>query len=473
MSATPGPSLRRRYVYAFSGVLAQGGFRMLVNVLIGRFAGAAVLNHSAGLLAAAQLATLLGPTSYASAQTRYLARSAADPTAPSGQQSGVVRHVRGRVAVAAACVGLLVVAAVLLLDASGQDALLLLGVGWGLIAYGTAKSHMLALGRSARLAVSEVCTAAFGLAAVGGLLVCGVRDVSLLWPVAGAAWLAAGAMWLPNRSAPRLRAPLRREIDQFALSGIFGTLVSAGFLQASVLISSHYLGGVEGGQYAAAFALATPLSLVTVSVGMVLFPAFSRAIEPSAQRALLETSSTSMVALVVPPICVLMFLAPEVVDTVWGSDFGGTGAVLSLMLCAITVNAMGLAGSQALTATGVRGMRTSLLVGCVGASTGVLAWIALVPGQGAVAIAVGYMLGTLITSSVPLVIMGRRLGARYLGLLAIGWGAPLLAAVLASVMGALDTPTTQRVALGLTVAAAAAAGAWGLRKIVRRASVES
>lgn len=423
-------SMRRRSSYAFLGVLAQGGFRVAVNILIGRFAGAAVLGQSAGILAAAQLLTLMGPTSLSAAQTRFVALGNNDGKGLQEHRAGVVRHVRWRVLSVFMLIVLPLVAGWAIASrAPLQHIALLLALVSGLVSYGLAKSHLLGLGKFGRLAITEIVTAAAGLIAVGLLLGLGVRDVNLLWPVAATAWLCTSFTWISNSQGNSARS-LRNEIDKFAALGVVGTLVSAGFMQSSVLIASIYIGGGEAGYYAAAFALATPLSLVTTSIGMVLFPTFSKlSADDDQTRLLLERALNAMTTAVVPGVCVLMFLAPEITRVVWGNEYSPTAVLLPLMICAIGMNGVGMPSSQALTSSGVRGMRSSVSVGVVGASLGILTWFILVPTLGPLGLAAGYLVGTTVTSSMPLVLVGKRLNFAWRIHLLRGWFIPGLVAL--------------------------------------------
>ena len=439
--------LRRKSSLALVGVVAQGGFRVATNVVIGRFAGTAVLGQAAGIVAAAQFLTLLGPSSLAAAQTRFVARGAADHPGSVDFGAGVVGHVRRRVlAVGAVLVVFTVCVWGLALRTPPEHVAILVVLTGGLIAYGLTKSHLLGIGRVERMVVSEVATAIAGMLAVGGLIWAGVRDLTLLWPVAATAWMCAALSWVVNRPVA-LPASTRREVDRFAAIGVVGTLVSAGFLQSSVMVASQLIGGEEAGHYAAAFALATPLSLITISVGMILFPTFSGVSGDAAQsRRLLTRTLRVMVITLVPPLCLLMALSPEVVALVWGEEFGPTALLLPPLICAIGMAGVGMPASQALTSMGVVGMRESTRIGCVGAFAGVSVWALTVPTFGVAGLAVGYALGTSITSALPLVVMGGRLGAPRLLPLIRGWLIPCVVAAISMTLVAQETGPATRAA---------------------------
>lgn len=449
--------MRRRSLYALTGVLAQGAFRLITNVVIGRVAGAAVLGQTAGLLAAAQLMTLLGPTSLAAAQTRYVARAATDEALGEGFAVGVIRHVRfwALIVTTTVCV---IAGGIwgLMLDASPTAVVILIALAAGLSAYVLGKSHLLATGQVKRLAIAELGTAGLGLVAMAALAATGTRDVKLLAPVAFTAWICAAITWAPARSG-RLNLAQRREINAFVRVGVVGTLVSAGFLQASVLIASHVLPRLEAGIYAAAFALATPVSLITTSLGMVLFPAFARSLTAQETRALLRRALGSMLVVIVPPLCMLMLFAPELAAIVWGPQFAESAETLPVMLCAIGMGGAGLAGSQALTASGLGGMRTSMRIGILGAVTGMVVWLVSVPLLGAQGIALGYAIGTALTSCLPLFYMGRQVQMRTSRAVVMGWVAPALVAAVSVALVSNDVNLLPRGALALGLA-----GWWGV-----------
>ncbi len=446
-------NVRRNSLLVFVGVVAQGGFRVLTNVLIGRAAGTVVLGQAAGLIAAAQVLTLLGPTSLAAAQTRFVASEGSEQA-----RTAIVRHVRRRVLQ----VGALIIAAAMFvwgeaLAAPAEELVALAGLASGLMAYALAKSHLLGLGRVRRLVASEVVTAALGLGLVLTMSVMGVRDIRLVWPVAASAWSCAVLMWLQVRSTCDERHSYP-DVDKFAALGVLGTMVSAGFMQGSVLLAAKGIGGEQAGYYAAAFALATPLSLLTTSIGTVLFPAFAGSLSDSARtRHLLFRGLQVMIGVLVPPLVFVMFLSPEITRMVWGPEFTAASSILPVLICAIGFMGFGVPGSQALTSTGVSGMRTSVWIGALGASTGMMAWLLLVPRLGVQGVGIGYAVGAGITSLLPMIVMARRLGLPWVDRCLRGWIVLTLASLVSVLLILHGTGLIQRVA-----GFACVVGVWGV-----------
>ncbi|GAB2779749.1 hypothetical protein GCM10027020_36570 [Nocardioides salsibiostraticola] len=340
----------------------------------------------------------------------------------------------------------------------------LLALIGGLIVYGLAKSHMLGTGKVRRLVVSEVLTAVMGVLLMALMLSLGVRDIRLLWPVAATALLCGAMTWVSVPRGEEIAASERREISKFTRLGVLGTLVSAGFLQGSVLLAAEGIGGVAAGQYAAAFALATPLSLVTTSVGLVLFPAFAEAHADEARmRHLMRRSLQVMVTLIVPVFLVVMFSAPEVTTLVWGDGFDASAQVLPILVCAVAFLGVGMPGSQALTSTGVTGMRDSAKIGLVGAGIGVATWLLAVPMAGVDGVALGYAVGAALTSGLPLLVMTRRLRIPVVLDLMRGWVVPIGAAAAAVGCIALNmNPIWRLVGLGFSI------GTWAVLTLLQR-----
>ena len=441
-------SLRTGSAWTLAGTLAQGGFRFLLNILIGRFGGASLLGQTSGILAIAQLATLFGATSLSAALTRYTASAASDASTISAL--AVVRHLRMRMA---QWLTLMLVAVAGIVAATGalsrSDAVIAFILASGLAGYQFAKAHLLGAGEIRKASLLELTTAVAGMVLAIGLLWAGVRDENLLWPVAATAVTFLLASGLP-RGKGKPRPEVVRELDHYALLGVAGTLVSAGFLQGSMILASVGLDSQGAGEYASAFTLATPLSLLTMSVGLILFPAFSRVHQQSlAFKALLLRASSGMAVLLVPGFSLIMALSPEVTRLAWGEGVREADQVLPLLVCAVMFAGLGMPASQALTSTGVPGMATSVKIGACGLLTGTLIWAVAVPAYGAWGVGLGYLAGTLITSATPLIITAHSIGARWVPHLLRGWGTGLVvcAASVAAAHSSVDTAKRAGVAL--------------------------
>lgn len=438
-------TLRGGAVSMLAGTLAQGGFRFALNVLIGRFGGPSLLGQTAGILATAQLATLLGATSLSAALTRYLAASAGPESAA---PAAVLAHLSRRLLqwlllVPVGALGIAGATGVL----TAEAAFICFVVASSLAGYQFSKAYLLGTRRIRKASALEIVTAAGGITLTIVLLWLGVRDENLLWPIAATAtaFVALSGM---ARSDGKTAKELTREIDRFALLGVAGTLVSAGFLQGSMIVASMGLGGAEAGGYASAYTLATPLSLLTMSVGLVLYPAFARtSMESHAFSALLVRATSSMAVLLVPLFCVIMFMSPEVIAVVWAHDLTEADVVLAMLACAVMLSGLGMPASQALTSTGVHGMATSVKVGSVGLAVGLLTWAFAVPPLGAQGVALGFLAGTAITSAGPMVIVCRRVGAPWVPVLVKGWGVGLGVAAMAAVAAHADVGLAARAGL--------------------------
>lgn len=464
------PRLRRESLMAMAGVLAQGGFRVALTIVIGRFGGAVVLGQASGLLSGAQFLTLLGPTSLSATLTRHVATLSSD-SAHRHMQAGVIRHVRRRMIQFAMAI-LVAIPLVwgVLLDRQPTELVLLASLTLGLAGYGLTKAHLLGFRRIARSSVLEILTAALGLLAAVALGKIGIRDANLLWPAALAAFVFAGLAWQRAPEPSLLDKKMRQELDRFAVLGVMGTLVSAGFMYGSVIVSSEVVGGEDAGHYAAALALATPLTVVTTSIGLVLFPEFARVHHDPSKTRILLTRVVRMFAITVAPIVwLLMFFAVGIPVLVWGSDFAESSILLPALLGAMLMNGIGMPGSQALTASGVAGMGDSVRIGVAGLVTGLGVWLVGIPSMGVFAITIGYTIGTFITSAVPLLVVSRRLSIPWVLPLVRGWGFTALNIILATYFELSDSPITTRVIFAFAILTVWLLVSWrDLRGVARR-----
>ncbi|MBE7324831.1 oligosaccharide flippase family protein [Nocardioides sp. Y6] len=416
--------------FSLLGVVTSGGFRFLVNLVIGRVAGPAVLAQTASILSLAQISTLLGPSSLGAAMTRNI--SVARTTGPPGEADRIRAHVWRMLWVRALWIAPLALGAYAVVYRPSVTAVaVLLPVLVSLGVYQVAKAELLGDFAFRKVAVIEVAGVVVGVASLVALVVSGVRDARLLLPVVVSGVIFVVARGRVRRPEARLPVEKQRELREFVRLGIVGTLVSAGFMHVSVLLAVHVGGEVGGGMYVAAFTLATPLAMFTTAMGSVVLPHLSALATRHGERLLRALPMSQLMAWSVGSLLgLVMLFSDEVVALVWGAAYAESADLYPLVLGAICMTAIGMPTSIALTAAGNDGMRISARLGALGACTGAIVWLLTVSGLDVTGVAVGYLTAATVTSVAPLFFVHRLAGKRMhvRRLWPWGWGALLIAA---------------------------------------------
>ncbi|MGN6250581.1 MAG: lipopolysaccharide biosynthesis protein [Marmoricola sp.] len=278
--------------------------------------------------------------------------------------------------------------------------------------YSFARGALYGSGRAIRAAWWNIGTSVLGVVLVG----------AAVWMNLGAGWVLAvfslnyfifaGANWA--RAKPRLdRGDLGREMDRFTVYGIMGTVASAGFLNAAVVLAAVVGTPTEAGHFSAAFVLATPASLIGGTASLILFPLLSglRATESEDDRAnLVDLSSRTLAVPVVTLFSVLILLRHELIDIVWGSSYEPATSILTPLLFALLLTTLAIPAVNALTTFSARGVRQSAISSASGFMVGAVVWSLFVPAFGVDAVAYGFLAGSGVSSVVPFLITARAIG---------------------------------------------------------------
>lgn len=426
-------SIVHRGALGMAGVLFQGMSRFLTNLIIGRIGGPVVLGTVATALSTAQLLSLLWPSSTGSAASKFVARARGKEDFE--EASAVAAHLGKRTLQATLILACAAIPTWMTLDRGnliGGLYVATLVVGYS----GSSFTRGLAFGSSQVLRVTkwDVLTSSLGIAGVLVSLYFGARGLLLLMPLAAAALLFTAVCW-PWGAHGRLPPALRREIDVFVALATAGTLTSAGFLQVS-MIAARLAGGREGaGQYAAALALATPLSIVAGSLSLVLYPSMSEAYgrgDHAGFRRQTDQATRFLALVMVAVIGALVLCSRSVISLIWGTDYAEAGTLFPVLLAAILATTLGVPSVNSLTSKAQAGMLITTSASVLGLVVGVATWVLAAPHFGVVGVAIGYLTGAAITSGIAFASAWRQERQPWLGLVArIGTALAALGALFA------------------------------------------
>lgn len=413
-----GTSIAAGGMLSLVGLASQGILRFATIWLVGRLAGPVLAGTLAAAIATASLLALLWPTSAGSAASKYIARARGG--GDTSELGAVAAHFRRRAVLSGLLVaGLSIPVWVLLQDGRLLDGLCVAAFALAYSAYSFVRGVLFGAQQMARATTWDVTSSVLGLVALGGALLVGVRGSALLLPIAGAYALYSIASWpwqVPAHGP--LSTSLHRELDHFVLLGAAGSLASSGFLQLSMIVARAT--DPEGaGQFAAAMSTATPASMLAASLSLVLLPSLSEALgtgDTERFRMMSDRANRVLITAMVAIFGSLALAARLIMTILWGHRFAPESLLFPLLVLALLASNSSVASVNALAARSRRGILVTTLASIAGLLTGVVVWWLLIGRFGVFAVAVGYLVGTVVTNVVPLAAEWRVGGHQWTGL---------------------------------------------------------
>lgn len=465
--------IRDRMVYktvlSLVTIGVSGLIRLVFSVLVGRVFGASVLGHVNTVISAAVFATLLCAPGMGQAVARYLATAGLDGTSAVGRRmlawATVIHHL--------VCLGLSVLVAVLVPVDGWPDRLLVLGLTFGYGTYTYYKAVLYGVDRVERYAVLELSWDGMFVLALIAVAVSG----SSHWVLAPLVLvylgfsLGAHVSLFPRIAAAegpaRTDAVERRKILSFAAITTVGTVSSAGFLQLSQIFAFRADPGHGAGLFTAAMTLVTPAYLLPRAISVVLFPAMARAAGKSDRQSVrrqLDVGTNVLAAAMLPGFALVGMMATSLVTLFYSESFAAAGPTLVVMVWATWVSIASVPAVNALSSDTGRSYLVPAGASVLGFLIGLGWW--LIAGTSILAVAWGYLAGSVVQSAIPMVECWRRHGVPSASLIA----RTLLVAAVGLVAGLLMAaqPTGEQLLAGIAAAAIAAAAVFPeLRSLVR------
>lgn len=418
LTVPTGGSMASRGLLSMVGLAAQGALRFLMSFLVGRIAGKAALGVFQSAISTGTVLALLWPTTTGAAASKFIARGrgAADPH----EVEVVAAHLVRRTIQSVALLALAAVPVWMLVD--GGSAVTGLGVALFVAAYSGysfTRGVQFGAGQVGRATSWDLLSAGVGLSVLIVALLLGIRGTALLIPLAVSYGVYTFAAW-PRGVSGRPTPSLRRELDYFVFLGVAGTIASTGFIQMSMLVARVVGGEEQAGEYAAALTTATPASMVALSLSLALFPSLAETWgrgDLAGFRTRTDMAVRSL-ALVMMAIFGSLIGCSRLVMSIWGSEYDASAAVYPVLLVAILMTSIGVATVSALTTRSTRGVTVTTLSALSGMLIGVMLWWVLTPSLGTLGVALGYLVGAFVMTSIPFLVVWRVDEHRWLALVA-------------------------------------------------------
>lgn len=387
----------------------------VTNVLIGRFSGPVLLGQTQAALSTASLTSVVGPTSAGSAVSKYVAvaRGSGSPQAARDVAAYIARFALSAASGLTVIVGVALFLLGLPLHTVVITSLMVAGVS----ARAFIEGAQFGAQQLERAATWSTLISILSTLSVAALLMAGTRDVTVLLPLALLNLTYAAVTW-PSMRGPLPTKELRKDALRFSGLAMVGTLASTGLLQASVLVAQARLGDVYTGLYSVAITLSAPITVLAGALTLVLFPILAAshgAGDTAAVRRTANGVSDVLATITIPLLIALVFLGRPLIATLWGPEFLPAYPVMVLIATAMIITALAAPSVSSLTTGENRGMMLSACSAAAGAVVGISSWFVLLPVVPNLAIPLGFLLGTLLTSGIPYAVAWRSQKQRWLG----------------------------------------------------------
>jgi len=397
-----GPLLRRGLL-SVASVGIQGAIRFLYSVVIGRVLGPALLAATNSSISLAQLASLMWPTASGSAATKFIARAhgEGDVTLSVATAAYLARSTL----IASGTLALITGTFSATVSAYGDwtTAALVAALTFTLSNYNFVRGVYFSVGLVPRAVVWDTICAVLSLGLLALVLFLHWNAL-LLAPLALAYGVYAAFGW-PRGRASDVSQSARAEMTAFIAWTSVGSLATGGFLQLSMVIADAVGKGPEAGMYAAALTLATPASMLSSVLSLVLFPAMSHATgrgDQASVRGQADLATRGLLALLGLAFGVIALLADPIMTVAFGPRFTDAVPLLPILLCASFAMTVNTGAVNALLAGSRRTVRVPSLLSASGVLVGLVTMAASVPSMSVYGVAVGYLVGACVIGFGPL-----------------------------------------------------------------------
>lgn len=262
----------------------------------------------------------------------------------------------------------------------------------------------------------------------------------------------------PRRSGGPLPAHLKRQINSFTAWAAVNIITASGLLQLSMMLGKHYDAPTAVGQYSAAVSIATPASMLSSSMLVALAPAVARmftAGDMTGMKRQLDSILRVMVLVFLPVFGVGILWARPVIHLLYNAraqEFEGAVPLLIVLFFAVSATSFNASNSR-LNGGESWGVRALAACNALGLVLGVVTVLWWGPSLGIMSAAVGYLVGCLVSSVGPLVIVWIHDRMHWAGLMTrVGLGYLLILAALWLVLARPGIGTTVLATAGFLVA---------------------
>jgi PST family polysaccharide transporter len=194
------------------------------------------------------------------------------------------------------------------------------------------------------LLVAELCSYGIGYALVSvALALLGYGVWALAWAsVIQYLLRSALLLWLsPHPKWPSLALEETRQLLNFGVGSSLSTLANYAAINGDYFVAGRWLGATALGLYSRAYQLMTlPMMQFTSVIASVLFPVYSMIQDEDARLRRAYLNSVSLSAIIVTPtLAMLAIAAPEIMVGIFGKEWAGAAAPMTILCAGGSLNA--------------------------------------------------------------------------------------------------------------------------------------
>jgi O-antigen/teichoic acid export membrane protein len=405
---TDSGSTVRDSVLSTIGTIAQGASRFAYTVIIGRLLGADVLAATNTAFAVSILLSLLGPTAAGNAAAAF------GGAGPTGQLT--TRKLTAMMVWLSALLGLVALVTAHLLGSGGTGPLMVgaLTISWSWYIFG--RGVRFGMRQVPAVAVWDTVTGALSIVLLVSVIFAQSTPLVLAPAVIGYGAFAVASLVSARRAASRRdgdeRSASPQPLAHFLIWSSLGLIATNGIMQVSMVFAAVFDSPARAGLFAAALALATPLSMLAQAVTPALLPRFAQwsQLPGSARTHSIRRATLALTALLGTGAVVVITLLPWVLPLVFGQDFAGAVPLAQGLMVAVFGFSLSVFLSAYLAAIGRARMSTVATGACT--LFGLMIMLAVSIGFGG---AIGAVIGTgsaMILSASSLAAISLRPGKR-------------------------------------------------------------
>lgn len=381
-------AVARAATLATSGLAVQGVSRLVYVIVVGRLASEETLASTSAALSLATLLALVAPTPLANAASRWLSMQ----RAAGASNRGMVGRLTAAGLASSIGLGVAAVPIQLVLGTALVPALCGGGAVLGYGLYSVARGAQLGLHGELRVLIADATSGLLALAGIAVVLVVGMEPLALL-PIGVGYTLFALLAW-PRRDADAGDPP-SRDVGSFLLWNLLSGLSTNGLLLMSMLVVYATSEASSASQFAAAFSLATPVSMLGQAASQVLIARFAH--HGGSRRERSRAARTFTIGFVVgtaPVFGLAALLAPIYLPLFYGPGFERSVGMLQLLLLPLYVFTAGLIPASFLLAAGRA--REVALVSSIGFVIGLAVMLLSHDALGETGVTIGFLVGAVV-----------------------------------------------------------------------------
>jgi len=196
---------------------------------------------------------------------------------------------------------------------------------------------------------------------------------------------------------------ITRSIVTFASISFIGTFASTSRMKLSIVLSGMYVSTEYVGYYAAAFSFLMTLYLIPRAMSLTLFPSFSYHYgknDYTIITRMLNQSTRWLTIMILLLGGIAVFLSKNILQLFFGSEYANASLTLQILILSACSTIVAIPAVNSL--SGTRYVKIPNVAGVLGLISCLVLWPFLIPKYGIIGTAVGFLISTVITSSMPL-----------------------------------------------------------------------